>query len=403
MPINDDDLLAAISAGVDSEGAPAAATTPEESTNDEADAGSDAATGDDTNADGASRSEAGGGDGAADTPDESVPADEAAADDDAATGEGVGPDGKPLAKDGAKPGADEIDPATGKPYTPEQVEARKKEKEQEEFRKNQVEDPINAPIPKYLKATTQERMTKLVGIAKDLTAKHAAAQRDRDEIVGMIVDTGANAAQYTQALQYLKMVNSGDPQQIKAAIGVMQAELAALSRMSGTPVAGVDLLADHPDLKAAVDAKQITRELADEIAAGREHRNVQAQNSRAVQQNNEQAQAEHNAGVQALNQIGAELAKSDPNYRVKAQAVLAQIGDQMKQLRPSQWAQTFLVAYSTYKPPVAPRAAAPPARKVPVVPKNQPLRGNNPSGGQQKAPGSLEDAINMGIAAGTRR
>jgi hypothetical protein len=196
------------------------------------------------------------------------------------------------------------------------------------------------------------------------------------------------------------MVNSRDPEQIKTAIGVMQAELAALSRMSGTPVAGVDLLGNHADLKAAVEAKQITQALAEEIAAGREQRTLQTQQSRASQLTAQEQQQEHARGVQALNDIGKKLAATDPNYRAKAQAVLAQIGEEMKTKPPSQWAQTFLVAYTTYKPP---GAAAPAARKAPVVPKNQPLRGNNPSGGQQSAPKSLEDAINMGIAAGTRR
>lgn len=391
MPINDDELLAAVSGGADA--ATVAPVAPAQETNNEevddsADAGGAA---DDT----ADDTDAAAGDEAAD--DAAKTGDETAPDDDATEPE-LGPDGKPVAKAGDEP---ELDPATGKPFTPEQIAAKKAEDEKAAFRKLQVEDPVNAPIPKYLKETTQKRMTKLVEIAKDLTTKHATAQRDRDEIIGMITETGATAAQYTQALSYLRMVNSRDPAQIKLAIGVMQEELTALSRMSGTPVAGVDLLANHTDLKQAVEAKQITPELAAEIAAGREQRAHQGVVARNAQQSDAQAQQEHAAGVKALNDIGKQLAAGDPNYRAKAQAVLATIGEQMKKVPPSQWAQTFLVAYTTYK---APAAAKPAVRKAaPVVPKNQPLRGNNPSGGQQSAPKSLEDAINMGIAAGTRR
>lgn len=388
MPINDEELLAAVSGGVDS----ASSTTPTQTTSEEtsdadetdvADAGTDDANGD-----------TGGDSGEVSDADKDGDSGEEA---DGSTEPELGPDGKPVAKSETAEEPVGIDPATGKPFTPEQIAAKK---EKEDFRKQQVEDPINAPIPKYLKETTQKRMTKLVDIAKDLTAKHESAQRDRNEILGMITDTGATATQYTSALQYLKMVNSRDPVQIKQAIAVMQQELSALSRMAGVPVAGVDHLANHADLKAAVDAKQITQELAEEIAAGREHRSLQAQQSQVTHQSQERARMEHAAGVASLNKIGKQLAARDPNYRTKAMAVLQEIQADMKKLPPSQWAQAFLVAYTTYQPP---KAAAPAVAKRPAVPKNQPLRGNNPSGGQQSAPKTLEEAIGMGIAAGTRR
>lgn len=402
MPINDEELLAAVSGAADSADAPAPVeTTAQETATDEdtdtATGGADDVAGDDSAGGDAPRSE----DEGASGDDGDKPADEGTEEGtDEKEGDGTGVQAK---KGEPK---DELDPSTGKPYTPEALAEKKAKEEKEAFRKNQVEDPINAPIPKYLKETTQKRMTKLVEIAKDVTAKYESAQRDRDEIVGMIVDTGATAAQYTGALQYLKLVNSRDPAQIQQAIGIMQEELAALSRMAGVPVDGVDHLANHPDLKQAVEAKQLDAKLAQEIAAGRNQKLHQTQVQRATTQTQEQAQAAHNAGVKALNDIGAELKKADPaGYQARAQAVLAKIGEQLKAQHPSQWAQTFLVAYTTYKAP-APAARSTTTtvqRKAPVIPKNQPLRGNNPSGGQQKAPGSLEEAISLGIAAGTRR
>lgn len=388
MPINDEELLAAVSGGADAATVAPVTVTPEAPADEEADDTADAGGAADDTADAV--------DGAAgdEVADDAADKGEAADGDDEPE---LDADGKPVAKTGDEP---ELDPVTGKPFTPEQIAAKKADDEKAAFRKLQVEDPINAPIPKYLKETTQKRMQALVGIAKDLTAKHDAAARDRNEIIGMITATGATATQYTSALQYLSMVNSRDPAQIRQAITVMQNELTALSRMAGVPVAGVDHLAKHADLKTAVEAKQITQALAEEIAAGREHRTLQTEQGALTQQQQEQAQLEHAAGVKALNGIGKRLAGSDPNYRVKAQAVLKEIQADMQKLPPSQWAQTFLVAYTTYKPPVAP---APVVKKAPIVPKNQPLRGNNPSGGQQGAPKSLEDAINMGIAAGTRR
>lgn len=397
MPFNDEEFLAAVSAGVDS-------AAPETNTNDnsQADTGNDA--GDDPGTDPQNNADGDGGE---------VPegdADDKGAEADGGEGEGgegegepeVDPKtGKPVAK--ADPKADDtVDPTTGKPYTPEQIAEKKAAKERADFLAEQERDPINAPIPKYLKEPTQKRMTKLVEIAKDLTTKFDTVMKDRNEIIGMITDTGATAQQYTQALAYLKMVNSRDPAQIQQAIAVMQAELNALSRMAGVPVAGVDLLADHADLKAAVEAKQITPELAQEIAAGREQRSVQHRQSQQQQQQTQNEQVEHQRGIQALNSVGRQLAASEgAGYKAKAQAVLAKIQPAMAKAHPSQWANMFLMAYSTYKAPAAP--TPPVVRKQPVVPKNQPLRGNNPSGGQQKAATTIEEAIELGIASATRK
>lgn len=400
MAINDEELLAAVTGGVDA--AAATVQTPETNANEPDDADADS-------------SLDGGEDGAGESGNEAdlEPTGESASDVDA---DGAGEpdagadteldaDGKPVAKAAKKPEADDtLDPETGKPWTPEQVAARKDKADKEAFQKLQIDDPINAPIPKYLRETTQKRMVSLVNIAKDLTTKHEAAMKDRNEIIGMITDTGANAQQYRGVLNYLSLVNSGEPEKIKQAISVMQQELQILSRAAGIPVVGVDHLAEHADLIGEVAAGKLTPERAQEIAVTRNrtkfHTERQTQHTQTTAQQQEQARADHAQGIADLNSIGAQLeAAEGTGYRAKAKVVLKSIEAKMAKTPPREWGQMFLVAYTTHKPPAA---VAPPVRK-PVVPKNQPLRGNNPSGGQQKAPASFEDAVNMGIAAGTRR
>src|SRR5690606_35109712 len=94
----------------------------------------------------------------------------------------------------------------------------------------------------------------------------------------------ATPEQFGEVLDYLKAVNSGDPAQIRGALKKVQDELNALSRMVGEPVAGVDLLDEHPDLKEAVEAGTLTPELAQELAASRAMRTVQTQASERHQQ-----------------------------------------------------------------------------------------------------------------------
>lgn len=380
MTINEDDLLAAVSGALDG-------TTQE--TNDDAgntnDAGTDAGA-DTTGAGDEAAVDDGQADVAEDSADDGAAPDDAAAEEDA---EGEGEEGK---KPVAKAGEEELG-EDGKPLTPEQKKAKEEAANADAAKK----DPINAPISQYLKPATQERMRALVDIAKNVTAERDHYKNQSNEIIGMIQETGANAQQYSQALQYLGAVNSRDPVKIREAKAFLQSELEHLSRMTGEAIPGVNGYEQHADLKAAV-AAGLSAEVANELAAVRAQKTWQTtshqQQQQTQQQQLEAQQREHDEGRRALNTVGKNLAAKDPNYAKKAPAVLNLVSDQLKVARPSEWAQIFLTAYSTYRPPAPPAPKKPPAR--------QPLRGNNPAGGQQPKAGSVEEAINLGIARAGR-
>lgn len=400
MSIKDDDLMAAINGAIDGTAPPTQETNDDDDTTGAADAA-----GDGDAAPAGSEDD----DAARDAAADSVASDEStdAADDATAEGgdaaeepsaEAIGAEGAKGKKQG-KEGEGDLD-ADGKPLTAEARKA-KREAEEKENAEAAKQDPINAPISPYLKAATQERMHTLVNIAKQQTQQIAALQQDRNDMIKMVMDTGASAQQYRAALDYLAAVNSREPEQIKAAINFLQQEIVALSRIGGVAVPGVNLYEGHPDLASLVQQGKVTAEVANEAAAARDSRQIQTrttqQNNDATRQAQEAQQREHAAGIQALNDIGKQLASQDPAYKVKAQAVLAKIGADLQKSKPSTWANKFLIAYTTY---VAPRPARP---ATPKPTPRQPLRANNPSGGQQGKAGSLEEAISLGIAAGSRQ
>lgn len=376
MATQDEELLAAVSGAVTG--------STQENTDDE----TNAAGSEDTLADGSEADDSAGAD---ESTDESS-SDDADAEDDGDAGDGGEETAEQKAAKASKTPAEELG-EDGKPLTAEQKKAKEEAANAEASKK----DPINAPISQYLKPATQERMRALVEIAKTTTAERDHYKQQSNDIIGMVTDTGANAQQYTQALGYLKAVNSRDPVQIRAAKQFLQAELEHLSRMSGEAIPGVNGYEQHADLKAAV-AAGLSADVANELAAGRaqrqwqtQDRNAQTEAQRAAQ---EQQQTEHNEGRAALNSIGKQLAAKDVNYAKKAPLVLKEVSDQLKAARPSQWAQIFLTAYSTFQLPVTVVPKKPAAR--------QPLRGNNPAGGQQPTVGSIEEAISLGIARAGR-
>lgn len=267
-------------------------------------------------------------------------------------------------------------------------------------------DPVNDPIPEEVRGKTRERMTALIDTAKSLTVEREKFKTDsvqfkteRDEILGYIAETKATPEQYTQALGYLKAVNSGDPVQIRAAIKTVQAELNALSSILGEPVAGVDLLANHQDLKTLVENGDLSQQHAEELAAGRNQRAHREQGSQQ-QTERQRVQDEINQGKVALNTLETQFNATDPHYAAKRAVLIPMLQPIFAQLHPSKWPAAFKTAYEQM-PPLAPTAV--PATVVPVKPAGQPLRARQPAGPAAKVPTTTMDAIDLAIEQAARR
>lgn len=259
-------------------------------------------------------------------------------------------------------------------------------------------DHLNDPVDARLKEATRERITGLIEIAKNVTAERDKVKQDFEGIMGYIHESKASPEQYGQALEYLGLVNSGDPGKLEQAWAFMQNEMIHLGRMLGKDVPGLDYLANHADLKAAVAAGQVTEAVAKETARLRDqqaqtrqltqHQSTQAQQTQARQQVLTQGRNEMSA-------LGKELAARDgANYARKAAILTKSLKPVFAQLDPRQWKATFQAAYDNLELPAAPAAAAPGKSNVP---KNQPLRAKTPAGGASPAPKSMAEAIKASI------
>lgn len=372
MPINADEMLNAVSSAIDGD-----EPTPDTSTTDEAAPDTETTdTGEETTAEEVAEDVA--------APDESSESTEEVSEVDPATGKtrARGPDGK-FIKEPAK-----TDPATdGKP-----ADGKDKLAAKEPAKK----DPVNDPVPDNLKKETKERITSLISAVKTASADRDRAVQERDELVETILETGANVEQYSQALNYLKLVNSNDPSNLEKAIEFLQGELAALSKLAGKPVPGVDLLAEHADLRERVINGQLAEQDALELAAARGHRQfrtTQATRQAQQKQDTDRQAQEVQDGKKALNELGEKL-KADPQFNAKNAILLQVLRPAIARAHPSQWAAIYKDAYEKLE---LPTAAAPPRAPTSSVPAHQPMRAKTPAGGTQKAPSSLLDAINFGL------
>lgn len=360
MPINDDDLMSAISAGA------AEAGTPLSNDNDSTD----------------------------ESPLESVVDSGATPDADAPEASVDGSDGTvDAAADGEKPaGEGEVDPKTGEAAKAAAKPGEDKNKPLGEDGKPKVIDPLNDPIPNALKRETKERIQTLISTVKTTTTQRDEAVAERDELVSHIMDTGASPQEYGDALNTLKMMKSGDPAQLEQVYNFLSSKAAEVARVLGKPIPGADMLQGHDDLREAVSAGSMLQEHAEELAAARDARKLQTQTFQQQRETSQQTQREQAArqqGKDSLNALALEL-KKDPQFAAKHAVIKELVKDVIAQSPPEKWADIYRRAYVAYKLPA-------PSKTIVPGTTNQPMRAKTPAGGAQRAPGSILDAVKQSL------
>lgn len=202
----------------------------------------------------------------------------------------------------------------------------------------------------------------------------------------MIMDAGAQPEQLKGAMQIIAAMNTGKPElQIQAAQMMLNEAKTVLER-HGVNIDGItaDPLEKHPDLKQAVEAMDITREHALELArlrTGNANRSATETANAQAMERQRQEQAAETQARQQIDVLSETLKRNDPHFNAKFQA-LAQNGTfaAISQMPWNQRYQAVLNAYNALPVPVAtPSPAANPQQRVrPSAVQN---RGNNVNAG----------------------
>lgn len=267
-----------------------------------------------------------------------------------------------------------------------------KEKAAERFRGMAAEIKELAPLREAMKAAGIEDVAKLPDVVKRAEAG--------DFLFEEISKTGTSPEQYGMALEYLGLIakaGRGDLVAADKAYTTMAAEMAVLAKMLGKEVPGVhDPLANHQDLRAEVEAGELLRARAVEIAGQRDRAaytgSVERQRTES-QQAVEQARQDAFDGLQAYD---AEMKAADPSYLAKREVLQGHVKAIMATYPPREWERRTAIAYASIKLPEQPMSPAAPA--APAQPRPGPMRPGGP--GPAMVPttfASPMDALEFGI------
>lgn len=329
------------------------------------------------------------------------------------SGEGAGEEGEAAEAEGAGEGGEpEVNPrrADGTFKSRAEIEAEKAAKKtakpddkgEQKPAEPKAKDPVNDPIPDGLKKETRERMQTLV-----TTAKEQQATIERQQVLfDAIADTGASPDEFGAMLGYMRAVHSDEPKDLEFAYNLLNTELRAIAIKLGKPTAGVDLLAEDAELREAVEAGTLPRNVAEELALSRARKAEATKRQQATTDQASQVrtdlQAAAAAAKQQLNVLGDTLAELDPNYLVYKTEALKTLGDTLKNTSPDKWVETFRKHYRDAKTKILAAQAARPAGGGGAAPqggtKPQPLRANKqPTGQGAKQPSSALEAMSEAL------
>lgn len=252
-----------------------------------------------------------------------------------------------------------------------------------------------------MKAATAARYNEVLAIAKSERAAREAAEakigplaQSRDAILGVLKETNTSDEDLVQLLEFNRLTKTGRPEDLNAALAIVNAQRGNLMKALGKKGDDYDPLNEpgNADLKKKVEDQSITEDVALELAASRRAaaltRAGEAKGEQA-RQAQEQINQAHAKGLAAVEGWCAQVARTDIDYNAKETILLPKIDQIVATYPPHLWLPTIKQAYELIVVQKAP--AQPPAGGG-----NQPLR---PSGAKpgNAAPTSMAEAIDQGL------
>lgn len=271
---------------------------------------------------------------------------------------------------------------------PEAVAEEPKEEAKEEVKPEEPENEDEPPEGISKKA--QERFRSMVTKVKEKDAEIENLRSDLGGIRKLMQETGGKPEDFSMSFEYIRAIRSGDYGQARS---ILEDQIKQLTIATGQSFNQVDPLSQFPDLRERVNAYQMDEQTALEMAR---HRAAQNEQMQAQQQYQQRAQSEQYAAqakqhaIAEIDRLGAEWAKTDPDYAMKEGMITRQAQMIAKQFPPQQWPAQVKLMYETISSmPVAPKPVSTPA----------PLRASGQSAGARQ-PSSMLEALQNGLGYG---
>lgn len=246
---------------------------------------------------------------------------------------------------------------------------------------------------KGLSERAKQRFERLANRVRETDAELQTARQNLDGWHEMVRETRARPEEFAQAIEYMRLLHSDDPEEQRRAFELVEQERTALAKRLGISAPGVDILAEFPDLQQRVKDMELDEQTAAEIAQHRiekKHASERVQQDREQQGQQQRVRERVQQAASKLNALGKQLQRDDPDYPKKLELMKKHIIPRIrKTLPPEEWAEAFRDNYDMLGElgtEVRPRQPVDTGTRHPAG-----------AGGRVKEPKSMEEAIEQGL------
>ena len=224
----------------------------------------------------------------------------------------------------------------------------------------------------------RERIQATFAKLKETETVKDQLQQDITEFKEMVQSTGMQPQEFSQMLEFGRLLNSGDESQARIALQMLDEQREAICKQLGIEAPGVDPLSDFPDLKLAVDNMEMTKEHALRLAKyeRQEMATKHAQQTQQLQQQGDQEFQRTIADAAKTAEAYFDTRKNESDFAPKIRRIQEHFKDTAKMQEfvqnfdPKQWFAQFRFMYDNMS--VAPA----PAKDLP-----QPIRSRSATHG----------------------
>lgn len=128
----------------------------------------------------------------------------------------------------------------------------------------------------------RERMKAIISAKNEAEGRYRQNQGVINHIRDFVDEVGVDPSELAQNIEYSRLVGQGDESSLRIALEMLEDQREMICKRLNVDRPGVDLLSDFPDLKAAVQRKEITPQHAARLA---KYERAERENQRQRQQN----------------------------------------------------------------------------------------------------------------------
>mgnify|MGYP007081848220 FL=1 len=112
----------------------------------------------------------------------------------------------------------------------------------------------------------RERIKSIISARKEAEMQRIQAQSEMDNFKKLIDLTGLDGRELAQTMEYGMLVNNGDEKSLQKALDLLESQRDMICKKLGREAPGVDLLSDLPELKSAVERRELSMDHALKLA-----------------------------------------------------------------------------------------------------------------------------------------